>query len=94
MNCNERCSGHCINNKPCHHVSGECSNGCKDGYIGLLCNDGKKYSFLVKKKKGVHIGNCWEVVCSLNEIKQGQRYSIGYIGYNPTEFTKKYRKIM
>lgn len=51
MNCNERCSGHCINNKPCHHVSGECSNGCKDGYIGLLCNDGKKYSFLVKNKK-------------------------------------------
>lgn len=46
MYCKELCSGHCINNKPCHHVSGECSNGCKDGYIGSLCTDGKNYSFL------------------------------------------------
>lgn len=40
--CRERCSGHCINNKPCDHVSGECSNGWQDGYIGAHCGDCKK----------------------------------------------------
>lgn len=64
MDCNELCSGHCIHNKPCHHVRGECSNGCKDGYIGSLCADGKKYSFLVTKV--LHIGYKQKVVCSLN----------------------------
>lgn len=47
MYCKERCSGHCINNKPCHHVNGECSNGCKDGYVGSRCTEGKKYPFIV-----------------------------------------------
>lgn len=40
--CRERCSGHCTNNASCDHVSGECSNGCQDGYIGTHCGDCKK----------------------------------------------------
>ncbi|XP_065938543.1 multiple epidermal growth factor-like domains protein 10 isoform X2 [Magallana gigas] len=37
--CSERCSGHCINNEPCDHVSGVCPDGCEDGYTGKLCNN-------------------------------------------------------
>lgn len=66
----------------------------RTGILDYFVMTVRNIHFWLKKKKGIHIGNCWEVVCSLNEIKQGQRYSIGYIGYNPTEFTKKYRKIM
>lgn len=55
MDCNELCSGHCINNKPCHHINGECTNGCTDGYIGSLCTAGKTYLFLATK--GQHISN-------------------------------------
>lgn len=36
-----------MNDEPCDHVRGECSNGCKDGYSGSHCIDGKIYSFLV-----------------------------------------------
>lgn len=53
-----------MDSKPCHHVSGECSNGCKDGYIGYPCTDGKKYSILVTKV--LQIGNKQKVVCSRN----------------------------
>lgn len=38
MNCSKRCSGHCINNEPCDHVSGVCSSGCQDGFDGTHCN--------------------------------------------------------
>lgn len=38
-NCSERCSGHCINNEPCDHVSGVYPDGCEDGYTGKLCNN-------------------------------------------------------
>lgn len=38
LNCKERCSGHCMNDKPCDFVSGYCSNGCHDGYLGTRCN--------------------------------------------------------
>lgn len=68
--CNERCSGQCKNNKPCHHVSGECLTDCKDGYIGSLCTDGKKYSILVTKR--LHIGYKQNVVCSPNWPDWGQ----------------------
>lgn len=40
--CRERCSGHCIREEPCDYVSGECPNGCQDGYIGERCSDCKK----------------------------------------------------
>lgn len=40
--CNERCSGHCINNGPCDHVSGVCPGGCQNGYLGAQCLNYKK----------------------------------------------------
>lgn len=42
VNCRERCSGHCLNDKPCDHVSGICAIGCQDGFIGKYCNKCKK----------------------------------------------------
>lgn len=41
VSCREECKGHCINNEPCNHVTGMCLNGCKDGFIGTLCNNCK-----------------------------------------------------
>lgn len=38
--CRERCRGHCIRDEPCDHISGECSNGCQDGYTGERCDKG------------------------------------------------------
>lgn len=40
--CTEHCSGHCIKGEPCDHISGECTNGCQDGYTGVRCSDCKK----------------------------------------------------
>lgn len=40
--CSERCSSRCINDGACDHVSGVCSDGCKDGYTGKYCNNCKK----------------------------------------------------
>uniref|UniRef100_K1PK35 Receptor-type tyrosine-protein phosphatase U n=1 Tax=Magallana gigas TaxID=29159 RepID=K1PK35_MAGGI len=37
--CTEHCSGHCIKGEPCDHISGECTNGCQDGYTGVRCSD-------------------------------------------------------
>lgn len=39
MACRERCSGHCTNNESCDHVSGQCTRGCQDGYLGIYCNN-------------------------------------------------------
>lgn len=43
LDCIERCSGHCINNEPCEHVSGVCHNGGQDGFVGTYCNKCKPY---------------------------------------------------
>lgn len=48
-NCRERCSGHCINNVTCNHISGVCPGGCEDGYIGALCNIGMLNSDRVER---------------------------------------------
>lgn len=45
MRCSANCSGHCIREEPCDHVSGKCSNGCQDGYTGSLCNNCKMLTF-------------------------------------------------
>ena len=41
LDCKDNCSGHCINNEPCDHVSGVCPSGCQDGYTGARCNNSK-----------------------------------------------------
>lgn len=38
MNCRGICTGQCIRDEPCDHVSGICLSGCEDGYIGAYCN--------------------------------------------------------
>lgn len=38
LDCSQVCSGHCIHNEPCDHVSGACFNGCGDGFVGTSCN--------------------------------------------------------
>lgn len=38
VGCRGICSGHCMREEPCDHVSGECSNGCLDGFTGERCN--------------------------------------------------------
>lgn len=43
MNCIKRCSGQCLNNKPCDHVIGVCPSGCKDGYTGTRCDNRMGY---------------------------------------------------
>lgn len=48
MNCSERCSRHCLNNKPCDHVSGVCSDGCQDGFSGTYCRNCKRIPFILK----------------------------------------------
>ena len=43
--CKKACSGHCLNNTVCDHISGICTDGCQAGYVGRLCDDGKSISF-------------------------------------------------
>lgn len=50
MDCSESCSGHCINNETCDHVSGVCTNGCQDGYTGSLCTISKIHVWFTWKK--------------------------------------------
>uniref|UniRef100_A0A8W8NN71 EGF-like domain-containing protein n=1 Tax=Magallana gigas TaxID=29159 RepID=A0A8W8NN71_MAGGI len=38
MKCRGRCSGNCINNEACDHITGICPRRCMDGYIGRHCN--------------------------------------------------------
>lgn len=38
MNCNEKCSGNCINKETCNHVNGVCPSECQDGFLGIHCN--------------------------------------------------------
>lgn len=47
LSCKERCSGHCINNDPCDHVSGVCPGGCQVGYVEEYCNSCKKPIYLL-----------------------------------------------
>lgn len=41
MACSERCSDHCVNSRPCDHISGACYGGCQDGYLGARCFNSK-----------------------------------------------------
>ena len=39
INCNETC-GHCSEASQCHHITGVCSDTCKPGYQGIMCDTG------------------------------------------------------
>lgn len=47
IGCREGCSGHCINNEPCDHISGVCSTGCRDGFVGSYCTNCKKNASVI-----------------------------------------------
>ncbi|KAF4527577.1 hypothetical protein B566_EDAN015818, partial [Ephemera danica] len=36
--CSQSCRGHCKNDLPCNHVTGECHNGCAGGWQGSDCS--------------------------------------------------------
>ena len=48
--CEQTCSGHCLENRTCDRIDGTCSDGCHNGYIGKLCNDCKKYCSVQVRK--------------------------------------------
>ncbi|XP_065938479.1 receptor-type tyrosine-protein phosphatase epsilon isoform X4 [Magallana gigas] len=61
--CTEHCSGHCIKGEPCDHISGECTNGCQDGYTGVRCSDSYDAIFtpsgnVCRATVGVAVGTC------------------------------------
>ena len=43
VNCQQNC-GHCSEASECHHITGECSDTCKPGYQGIMCNEGMNCS--------------------------------------------------
>lgn len=54
MDCKETCSDYCLNSELCDHVSGVCSSGCQDGYLGSHCNNCKKPTSLFIKGYFTH----------------------------------------
>nr|XP_022308432.1 scavenger receptor class F member 1-like [Crassostrea virginica] len=46
--CTEIC-GACVDKEPCHHVNGNCMNGCERGYQGMQCKTGTVYSTIKSK---------------------------------------------
>ena len=40
IDCNQLCA-HCSEASQCHHITGECSDTCKPGYQGNMCNTGE-----------------------------------------------------
>lgn len=50
-NCMQTCSTHCSGNGSCNQITGDCDNGCKDGWTGSKCGiqqntDGSTDSFI------------------------------------------------
>ena len=47
LDCKQQCSGHCLDNAVCNHVTGQCDGGCAAGWRAVLCDKGiLKFSFL------------------------------------------------
>lgn len=40
VNCTKQCIGHCRDNTPCNHVTGQCDKGCDTGWKGYMCEKG------------------------------------------------------
>lgn len=41
VNCSQQCVGYCRDGSTCHHVTGQCNEGCAAGWTGSLCKKGK-----------------------------------------------------
>ena len=46
-NCSRKC-GYCLDNETCHHINGNCEQGCNPGYIAPLCSKGNHYYSLLR----------------------------------------------
>lgn len=51
QDCREKC-GECVNKEHCHHINGTCLNGCNQGYRGLECKQGNRFSSLANHDMG------------------------------------------
>lgn len=40
IDCRQRCSAFCHNSGICHHLTGTCKDGCKNGWKGAQCLEG------------------------------------------------------
>lgn len=49
MECSQTC-GKCHGGEECHHVTGNCSNGCDPGMYGEKCVNGNLMSWLYLSK--------------------------------------------
>lgn len=49
LSCNQECSPFCLRSRDCHHVSGYCKEGCKNGWQGLHCLEVIKATVTEKK---------------------------------------------
>lgn len=65
LGCNQECSPFCLRSRDCHHVSGYCKEGCKNGWQGLHCLEGLfhkrfKAKLLEFSKCNNHAEDWWE----------------------------------
>lgn len=40
INCTHTCSAFCKENTSCNYITGECDEGCQEGWSGPLCGKG------------------------------------------------------
>lgn len=40
INCQQKCSAFCYMSGICHHITGSCNGGCKNGWTGEQCLEG------------------------------------------------------
>lgn len=76
MNCSQQCTGHCRDNTPCNHVTGQCDGGCAAGWTGSQCDNGELASV------------CWFLclyflnVCLLFPCDHITLFVFEYLNYN------------
>lgn len=58
--CGQPCVGHCKDNTSCHHVTGQCDEGCDGGWTGKHCNIGTNIR--------VHVYEIVYSACLIKEI--------------------------
>lgn len=62
LGCNQECSPFCLRSRDCHHVSGYCKEGCKNGWQGLQCLEGLFHSKFKVLKCIINHAEKWENV--------------------------------
>ena len=75
QNCEEEC-GECVNGEQCHHINGTCPSGCKRGFQGLHCNQGKTFTLIPEMP--------FTFICTLSATWKARAYSV----YDIQQFDK------